>query len=328
VVDPTLHPITSTDPARIRRQGITALRQLLEALARHAPLIIAIDDLQWGDVDSAQVLAEVLGAPQPSLLLLGSFRREDQDTSEFLRSFFATPIEHEVISLEALQPNAALELAHTLVRGSTPVGAAELAQEAKGDPFLLVELARYVSGQDGPKLSARGLTVEAVVRARIQHLERPARRLLEAVSVAAGPVARTVARRAADLGPQESTAVVQLRAANLLRVKGTRRVEVIEAYHDRIRDAVTEQLGEDERRAWHLRLVSALQAEGHVDHERVGKHLEAGGCPAEAVPCYLQAAEVAIATLAFDRAAALYRRALALGPTPVAPAAPERGQYS
>lgn len=327
VADPAPH-LVSTDPARVRRQGITALRQLLEALARHAPLIIAIDDLQWGDLDSAQVLAEVLGAPPPPLLLLGSFRREDEDTSEFLRAFLGAPGDREVIALEALDPGAALELAKSLVRGSPRVGAAEVATEAKGDPFLLVELARYVSSHDGPPLSPRGLTVEAVVRARIRHLEPPARRLLEAVSVAAGPVARAVARRAAELGPQESTAVVQLRAANLLRVKGTRGVEVIETYHDRIRDAVNEQLGDDERRAWHLRLVDALQAEGHVDHERIGKHLEAGGRREEAVPRYLQAAEAAIATLAFDRAADLYRRALAPGLLSVADEVRVRSQYA
>jgi eukaryotic-like serine/threonine-protein kinase len=312
-------PPVTTDPARIRRQGVAALRQLLEALARHAPLIIAIDDLQWGDLDSAQVLAEVLAPPQPPLLLVGSFRREDEDTSEFLRTFLAAQVGHEVISLEALDGAAALELARSLVRGTTRVGPAEVAQVAKGDPFLLVELARYVSSLDGePMLSAHGLTVEAVVKARIEHLEPPARRLLEAVSVAAGPVARSVARRAANLGSQESTAVVQLRAANLLRVKGTRGVEVIETYHDRIRDAVQEQLGDDERRTWHLRLVHAMQAEGHEDHERIGRHLAATGRVAEAVPRYLQAAEAATATLAFDRAADLFRRALAPGVLPPA----------
>jgi len=322
-------PPVVTDPARIRRQGVAALRQLLEALARHAPLIIAIDDLQWGDLDSAQVLAEVLAPPQPPMLLLGSFRREDQDTSEFLRTFLAASSEQEVISLEALDGAAALELARSLVRGSTRVGPDEVAQVAKGDPFLLVELARYVSSnQDDARLSARGLTVEAVVKARLRHLEPPARRLLEAVAVAAGPVTRTVARRAAELGTQESTAVVQLRAANLLRVKGTRGVEVIETYHDRIRDAVQEQLGEEERRTWHLRLVSALEDEAHEEHERIGKHLEAAGRVEEALPRYLLAAVAATTTLAFDRAADLYRRALAPGLMPLAEDLRVRSEYA
>ncbi len=302
-------PVT-TDPARIRRQGVAALRQLLESLARHSPLIIAIDDLQWGDVDSAQVLAEVLSAPQPPLLLLGCYRREDEDTSDFLRNFLPAQASHDVISLEMLDDRAALELARSLVAQPARVDAAQVAMEANGDPFLLVELARYVSSQAEPRLPARGLTVEAVVRARLRNLEGPARRLLEAITVAAGPVARSVARHAADIGASESNALVQLRAANLLRVKGTRGVEVIETYHDRIRDAVRAELSEAEEQAWHLRLVEALQVEPSPDHERIGKHLEAGGRRAEAVPHYLEAAEASTTALAFDRAADLYRRAL------------------
>ena len=305
-------PLT-TDPARIRRQGIAALGQLLQALARHAPLIISIDDLQWGDVDSAQVLAEVLGHPMPPLLLLGSFRREDQATSDFLRHFLPAQPNHELISLGALEPLAAFALARTLIVSPKQIGPSEVAAEAKGDPFLLVELARYVSSPETPALSTSDLTVEEVMRARIKHLEPPARRLLETLSVAAGPVARAVARRAADIGGQESTAMVQLRTAHLLRVKGTRGVEVIETYHDRIRKAVIEQMGEEKCRAWHLRLVDAMQAEGNLDHERIGRHLEAGGLPAQSVPHYLQAAAAASETLAFDRAADLYRRALAAG---------------
>jgi len=309
-------PVT-TDPARIRRQGVAALRQLLESLARHSPLIIAIDDLQWGDVDSAQVLAEVLSAPQPPLLLLGSYRREDEDTSDFLRNFLPAQASHDVISLEVLDSGAALELARSLIADPTRTDAAQVAMEAKGDPFLLVELARYVSSQAEPRLPARGLTVEAVVRARLRNLEAPARRLLEAITIAAGPVARSVARHAADIGASESNALVQLRAANLLRVKGTRGVEVIETYHDRIRDAVRAELSDAEKEAWHLRLVEALQVESNPDHERIGKHLEAGGRRDEAVPHYLEAAEASTSALAFDRAADLYRRALEANVLPI-----------
>ncbi|MCA9655372.1 MAG: AAA family ATPase, partial [Myxococcales bacterium] len=326
-VDADQEPL-SADPARIRRQGVAALRQLLEALARHSPLIIAIDDMQWGDVDSAQVLAEVLAPPQPPLLLLGAYRSEDEITSDFLRHFLPAQPSHDVIELHALEPAAALALASSLVSSPTGAGAAEVAAEAKGDPFLLVELARHVSNRQGPKLSARGLTVEAVVRSRIQQLDPPARRLLEAISVAAGPIARTVARRAADIGAEESTAMVQLRAAHLLRVKGTRGVEVIETYHDRIRDAVIEQLDTGSRRAWHLQLVEAMQAEGHLDHERIGKHLEAGGRPAQAVPHYIEAAEASSRTLAFDRAADLYRRALAIGSFPSEGEVALRNEYA
>lgn len=312
VAEPGQAPV-AVDPARVRRQGIVALGQLFSALARNAPLIVAIDDLQWGDVDSAQVLAEVLGSPMPPLLLIGSFREEDEYTSDFLRRFLPAQPDHEIIPLAPLEDQAALSLARSLVAVPGSTGASSVAAEAKGDPFLLVELARHVASEAGIVASARDLTMESVVRTRIAGLDGPARRLLEVIAVAAGPVPRVVARHAAQIGGQDSRAMVQLRAANLMRVKGTRGIEVIETYHDRIRDAVIEQLGDDARIKWHLRLVEAMRAEGHMDHERIGRHLERGGRGTQAIPHYLLAAEAATRTLAFDRAAELYSRALAGG---------------
>jgi hypothetical protein len=102
-----------------------------------------------------------------------------------------------------------------------------------------------------------------------------------------------------------------LRAHRLIRSNGGDQQQV-EIYHDRIRETVLAHLDGDTVRQHHVGLATVLEQSGQADPEILGIHLEGAGDLIRAARYYVAAADHAAETLAFDRAAKLYRHALQL----------------
>jgi hypothetical protein len=308
------------DPPELRRRAFEALRELVARVAELGPLVLHIDDLQWGDVDSAPVIEMLMRPPaQPPLLLLGCYRAEDADQSPFLRALLRPPSEPgprpnlRTVTLGALSRPHALALARTrLSAAGASLAAADLiARESEGNPYFIDELVRSVAS--GADATEDGFGLDGVIRSRVAALAPPARRVLELVTVAGRPIALGLAMQAAGLDDTRWLEVSRgLRANNLMRLSGVREHDVCEPYHDRIREAVVAGLSEPTRVARHRELGHALQAAGVDDPEALAMHFRAAGDRDAAGELTARAAHRAAAALAFDRAADLYRLALEL----------------
>ena len=313
------------DPQEVRRRAFAALRDLLARLADRRPLVLLIDDLQWGDADSAVVLLDLLRPPDPpSLLLIACYRSEDATESACVRllrrptAFVAAESEVRDLPVGPLAEEEARVLAAALLGGDRGPEVAAIARESGGDPFFVEELVRHVLGD--PARGAAGgvpVTFEEALRARISGLAPEGRRLLEVVAVAGRPIEQAAALAAAGIeAAGEGAAIGVLRAARLVRTRGSREGDQVETYHNRVREAVVASLAPADLAGAHGRLAAALEASGRTDPEALELHFQVAGDLKRAARYAALAADRAAEALAFERAVDLYRLALDLDPSP------------
>jgi eukaryotic-like serine/threonine-protein kinase len=304
------------DPFTLRRKAFAALRELLGRISDRQPLVLYIDDLQWSDADSTTLLEDLLRPPDaPPLLLLSSFRSEDIQTKPFLKWLLEKTGRESCreVLVGALSKTESYAMLHDLL-GSSASGlepfSDAILNEARGNPFLLEQLARYAATSD--RAATTGITLAIMLDARLRHLPKGARQFIDALAVAGRPINPEVVYQAAELRGDELPLVSSLRAAQFLRTGGSG--HTLELYHDRIRETFAKQLAPKKVTQIHRRLAQALEARGIDDPESLFEHYLGAGERARAATHAAVAARKAASALAFDRAAGFYRRALELAP--------------
>ena len=306
-------PALGLDPLEQQQRAYGALRGLLARLARARPLVLFIDDAQWGDLDSARLLDALIRPPgEPQLLVVLSHRSEAGGAFLAALSRRQTRLGHALRSLElrvdALEPGAARQLAAALLAGAglPETAADQVAQESHGIPYFVHELVRFLAEDPGARLPA----LDQVINARVDALPEAARRLLDVVAVAGIPVSQRVALEAAQL--EDGEALYRLRSARLVLAAGSGADDRVETYHDRIRETIVARLSAERRRERHRLLGERLEAAAGTDPEVLAGHFEAAGDIVRARRYALAAAALACAALAFERGADLYTKALAM----------------
>ena len=310
------------DPQVIRGRAFGVLRELFATLCKRRRVVVFIDDVQWGDTDSAALLVELMRPPTPPpLMLVTTHRAEEERSSPFLADLRARwPEDAEVreLSVGPLEFDEARRMALALMGSDDAMAqqtAEGIARESGGSPFLLEELARSASGYHrlilGDALARRGaVTLEQVLGDRAARLPDDARRLLEVVAVSGRPLPVATVGAAARVGDQANQLVALLRARRFVRAGLREGREVVESSHDRIRETIVAGLSAETAREHHAQLARVLEATPEADPEAIASHLLGAGDRERAAHYAERAADQAVAKLAFAQAARLYQLTL------------------
>lgn len=300
--------------SELQRRAFAALLSLLTRLSQDSALLLYVDDLQWGDMDSLPLVLSLMRKSPRRILLVASYRTEEAEKSPVLKALkeeLASSGESYAVTEVAVVrlPDAAVE---RLVRGmlgaaGTPELLRTIVQEASGHPYLAHELARYASSR-GHALDETAMSLDRVIRARLRQLSEPAQELLRVIAVAGCPLTNVIAQAAAQLGPGHRGAFHELRAGRFIRSTGTRAADLLQPYHDRVREALVSQLSTDDARRLHLCLARALDASEHKTEQALyalAHHYFFARSPAHPARTWalnLEAAQLAARTHAYVQA--------------------------
>ncbi len=304
----------SSDIHELRRRAFSALREMLARISDTKTLVLVIDDVHWGDRDSADLIRNLLAPPDvPPSLLIAGYRNESIDGNDLLRTLRSPQAVDSAwqavdIPIGPLTLDEARSLAHSLL-GDFPGAqnkAAHIAEESAQSPLFISELVRAAkrATSKGPEISMQG-----IVESRTASLSSSALVVLQSLAVCERALTEEGVARVAELTRKEAANVLDLlRDEHLAMVSTSRGRAEFEIFHDKIRKATLANSSASTLAKLHRRLA-ALYEETQGDAETIAHHYLEAGDRASALRWLEAAGDRAVSSAAFDHAASNYQRA-------------------
>ena len=254
------------------------VRKVLETAAAAAPLVVVLDDVQWGEPAFLELAEHVADWSRDAPILLLCLARSD--LLDRRPGWGGGKVNATTVLLEALSPAEADELIGNLV-GDTPLDAAlrrRILASSEGNPLFVEEMLAMFRDGDGADAVVPP-TIQALLAARLDQLDPAERVVLERGSVEGQVFHRGAVEALAPEELQVGSRLLSLVRKELVR-PDTAQLPGDDAFRFRhllIRDAAYDALPKAVRADLHERFVDWLEQRGpglaEAD-EIVGYHLE------------------------------------------------------
>ena len=304
---------------------LTQRHRLFDAVSRaivvgDRPRLLIIDDLQWCDAETIELIGFVVRSGQTApVLIVGTARSEEVPKHHPLVGL-VDALGHDqavtTLPLDRLDEATTAILAARLRAEETIDSklATRLWKETEGNPLFIIEALRVGLSSDASQ-AVLTPTMRTVLRARLDQLSDGARQLTEVAAVIGRPFSVDMLVSTTGIDEHELVDPVdELWRRRIIRDQGL----TYDFSHDKLRAVALEMVSPARRRQLHRAVAEAIAAEYRNDIDaaspKLAAHYDQAGLVEPAIDAYRMAGSRAVSVSAFDEAVTSFKRALALLP--------------
>jgi class 3 adenylate cyclase/tetratricopeptide (TPR) repeat protein len=300
-----------------------AILTILSALTQTGPIVVCLEDLQWDDLSSIELLRNILSEFRYTALLLCLYR----PPFSLFTSHQASSIKsyHE-IRLYDLSTSEAQDMVESLLKAKDipPELRKFIQARVEGNPFYLEEAvnalieSETLVREDGSWKLTRSLleanipsTVQGIISARLDRLERETKRILQEASVIGRAFLYEILNRISELKEHIERSLTGLERLDLIRVRSLQPELEYIFKHALTQEVVYNGILKKERQMIHERI--GLVIEGlFFDrlpefHETLAFHFKQGHSILKAVYYLIKAGEKSLSRYALDESDQYFR---------------------
>jgi predicted ATPase len=313
---PELEPPQVGDPETARFRLFDSVDRFLVRVAAIAPLVLVVDDLQWADAPSLQLLRHLASRPDGApMLILATYRDAELVASEPFAELLAALANQpgvRRIDLAGLAETALRELVAGAGGASETVVAA-LHHRTGGNPFYVSQLVAQLESGDRTEHVPGG--VRDVIRHRLTRLPAHTDELLTVASVVGEEFDLQPLADVLQLEDERALELIEAAVVHRLVAESPRIVGGFRFAHALIRETLYGQLSAVRKARLHLRVGEALEQLHRDDADRlveIADHFykaAPAGAVERAYAYAVGAAEQATARLGYEQAEEHLRRA-------------------